>query len=68
MNFVRDDIKPDVLVWTGDNSAHDTWQNTSEQVIEYTTKITDIIAETFESTDVKILPIEGNHDTWPVNV
>lgn len=68
MNFVRDDIKPDVVVWTGDNSAHDTWQNTSEQVIEYTTKITDIIAETFESTDVKILPIEGNHDTWPVNV
>lgn len=25
MTFVRDDIKPDAVVWTGDNSAHDTW-------------------------------------------
>jgi len=68
MEFVRDEVKPDLFVWTGDNSAHDTWQNTSEQVIDYTTKITEIINDKFVDSEVTVLPIEGNHDTWPVNV
>lgn len=32
--FVRDEIKPDVLFWTGDMSAHSVWENSFEEVIE----------------------------------
>lgn len=28
LRFVRDDIKPDMMFWTGDNSAHNVWANT----------------------------------------
>ena len=32
--FVRDEIKPDVLFWTGDMSAHSVWENSNEEVAE----------------------------------
>jgi len=30
LNHVRDEVKPDFVVWTGDNSPHDTWKNTAD--------------------------------------
>lgn len=32
--YIRDEIKPDVLFWTGDMSAHSVWENSNEEVIE----------------------------------
>jgi sphingomyelin phosphodiesterase len=28
LEYARDEIKPDGLFWTGDNSAHNVWDNT----------------------------------------
>ena len=36
MDFVVSEIAPDVLFWTGDNSAHNVWDNSLEEVIGYT--------------------------------
>jgi len=68
MQYVRDEIKPDMFIWTGDNSAHDVWKNSNPEVIEYVKNITDTLIEQFEGTNVTFFPIQGNHDTWPVNV
>ena len=38
--YIRDEIKPDIIVWTGDNSPHSIWDNTAEEVIDATANIT----------------------------
>ena len=67
LDHVKDEVKPDIMFWTGDNSPHDTWANTEEQVKNYTTQITDMIKKTFADSSIKVYPSLGNHDTWPVN-
>ena len=68
LDFIVDDIKPDMILWTGDNAAHDIWENTSDETIEYTIKTTELLKETVKGHDITILPILGNHDTWVVNI
>ena len=43
LEYVRDEIKPEAFIWTGDNSAHNVWDNTEEEIIEYTVNITQTI-------------------------
>jgi len=33
--FIRDEIKPDVLFWTGDMTPHNVWSNSEEEVTMY---------------------------------
>jgi len=66
--YIRDEIKPDMFFWTGDNSAHVVWDNSNEEVIGYTVNITNTLKEVFKASSVSFYPIQGNHDTWPVNV
>lgn len=68
LDFVVDEIKPDIFLWTGDNSAHDVWKNTEEEIISYTKNITQTLINAFANTNITVYPIQGNHDTWPVNV
>lgn len=35
---------------------------------DYTLKITEMIKDTFKDSPIAVYPIQGNHDTWPVNV
>ena len=59
----------DFVTWVGDNSAHNVWDNTNEEVTEYTNIITQMLKEAMgEDTKVQFYPSLGNHDTWPVNV
>lgn len=58
----------DSIFWTGDNSAHNVWSNTNEEVTNYTQVITDEIKAAFAGTDIPVYPCTGNHDTWPVNI
>lgn len=67
MEFVVSEIKPDVIFWTGDNSSHNIWDNTVEEVTQYTEIVTNIIKDAIKDTDITVLPIHGNHDTWPVD-
>jgi hypothetical protein len=57
-----------MLFWTGDNSPHDTYANTEQQVIDYTLHVTTMLKDTFKGTTTQIFPTTGNHDTWPVNI
>lgn len=68
LDFVRDEIKPDLFFWTGDNSPHNVWANNNSEVGNSTRNITLAIQAAFNGTNISVYPIQGNHDTWPVNV
>lgn len=68
LEFTKSEIQPDILFWTGDNSPHNVWSNSNEEVAEATASITKIIQAHFDNTNISVYPIQGNHDTWPVNV
>ena len=57
----------DSIFWTGDNSAHNVWSNSNEEVIDYTLMITNEIKAAFAGKNIPVYPATGNHDTWPVN-
>jgi len=68
LDFVKTEINPDLLLWTGDNSPHDVWENDNQEVSGATINITMMIKDAFKGTNISVYPIIGNHDTWPVNV
>ena len=65
----QETLKTEFITWTGDNSAHNVWSNTNEEVTRYTQWITDALNESLGAeSSIDIFPAMGNHDTWPVNV
>lgn len=65
-DFVKEmDQKPDVLFWTGDNVAHDIWNQTSHENSDYTVRISEWLQE--HLGDVPVYPTPGNHEFFPVN-
>jgi len=36
----QDTLKTDFITWVGDNSGHNVWSNTQEEITDYTTNIT----------------------------
>jgi len=67
MEFVANEIQPDLIFWTGDNSSHNIWDNTMDEVIGYTEMVTNTIKDAIEGKNITVLPMHGNHDSWPVD-
>lgn len=57
LNFVKTEIKPDMLFWTGDNSPHDVWENNNADVTQSTVNITNMIRDAFEGTNISVYSI-----------
>jgi sphingomyelin phosphodiesterase len=55
-------------VWTGDNPPHDVWNQSEASQESYLGYTAELIAATFNDTDVEIYPSIGNHGVFPVNV
>lgn len=62
-HVVASDV-PDMVFWTGDNSAHNVWSNTADESVSYTVKVSQMVKDAFDDLKVTIMPIQGNHDTW----
>ena len=67
LDYIVTTVKPDVLFWTGDNSPHNTYDNTEEEVLNYTVTTTQMIKDKLAGSNITVVPIQGNHDTWPVD-
>ena len=52
------------MVWTGDNTAHNVWDNTADETTIYTVTVTNMIKQALKDSNITVLPIQGNHDTW----
>ena len=66
--YIKQVIRPDLIFWTGDNSAHNIWSNSNEEVIAATANVTQMIKDIFQLTNTTVIPLEGNHDVWPANL
>jgi len=40
LKYISAEIKPDTIAWTGDNSVHKVWNDTEDEIIQYTQRVT----------------------------
>ena len=57
-------LEPDFLILTGDNTEHDNWNSTQEEVYTSTETIKNNIIEIFQNK-IPIYPVIGNHEVYP---
>lgn len=57
------DLKPDFIVWTGDNAEHNNYNSTQEEVYYATQEIKNIIDKAFGN--ITVFPVLGNHEVYP---
>jgi len=62
---LRGDLKPDLILWTGDSANHDINEETEESVIETIKTLTDILKSGFP--EVPLVVSIGNHDFAPAS-
>ena len=67
LNFIRDILKPDVIVWTGDNSPHDAYQTSQNEVTITLNETTKMIQAAFPDKMKSTFATYGNHDAYPNN-
>lgn len=65
LNFTSHHFDIDMIVWTGDNIAHDIWQQSEKNQTLPTYDITRKILDYFPNTFV--YPMFGNHEPYPCN-
>jgi sphingomyelin phosphodiesterase len=67
VKYIKDMEKgPDLVFWTGDNIAHDIWNQTAHKNSDYTIQITKWIKQHWG--DIPVFATPGNHEYFPVNV
>ena len=58
------ELKPDFIIWNGDNAEHNNWNSSQQNVYDATSAIKNAIDEVFQGS-VKIFPVIGNHENYP---
>ena len=54
-----------MILWTGDNTPHDVWQQTQSYNLNFTIIISEKLKK---ATKAKVIGAMGNHERFPVNV
>jgi len=55
-------IKPDFMIWTGDNPSHSEWEReTANEILEVTSEFTKLMMD----SDIQVYPSLGNHEKYP---
>ncbi|CDW88676.1 ser thr protein phosphatase family protein [Stylonychia lemnae] len=67
LKFIKEEIKPDVLLWTGDNSPHDGPMSSEERITYTLNQTSQMIDNAFSPDNVEIFATYGNHDAFPAN-
>ncbi len=57
-------IKPDIILWTGDNPAHNIWQDTRDEIKNITKTFVDYLTKKSNNT-ISVYPAVGNHEEYP---
>jgi sphingomyelin phosphodiesterase len=63
-NYVNKEIKPDFVLWTGDNAPHDTWTGSQKAAYNATQIFVDLISKN-NNFSLPIYPTLGNHEIFP---
>lgn len=54
-----------MVIWTGDNTAHDIWKQSQSYNLNFTTILSNIFKN---KLTIPVMPSLGNHESYPVNV
>lgn len=65
LEHIRDNIKPDIVFWTGDIPAHDVWDQPREKQLHHIHLTADLVSQYLPNT--LVLPSLGNHESAPVD-
>ena len=57
LDYITNTVKPDLIVWTGDNTAHNVWTNTADETTIYTITVTNMIKMALKDSNITLLPI-----------
>ena len=57
LDYITNTVKPDLIVWTGDNTAHNVWDNTADETTIYTITVTNMIKMALKDSNITLLPI-----------
>jgi sphingomyelin phosphodiesterase len=57
LDFIKQEVKPDMMIMTGDYSSHYEGYNDIQEVTEYVIQVTELIKAAFVDTDITVLPI-----------
>ena len=63
MQFVKEDLNPDVVIWLGDSVPHNFDALSKEEIVKIMREVTSIFEEFFGTR--MVYPSIGNHDTYP---
>ena len=69
MNFldtIFNDIKPDFIIFTGDNPSHDPWDGSEDESWNVTKLFTNLIINKYNYS-LPIYPCLGNHEKYPAD-
>ena len=64
MDYIRDTIKPDVVILTGDNSPHDDLLVSEREVLDSDYKAATMIQSTLSAYKDTTFATLGNHDIF----
>ena len=65
LEFAKSELKPDLIIWTGDNSPHDYSTCSAEESMASIIELTKEIKKAYPDTPV--VATFGNHDAYPGN-
>jgi len=60
---VVNDIKPDIIIWTGDNPPHNPWNDNSNEIYNITKIFVDLLYKKYQYRGV-VFPSLGNHEEY----
>jgi sphingomyelin phosphodiesterase len=63
-DYVNEEIKPDFILWTGDNPPHDPWTGSQEAAFNATQTFVDLISKN-NNYSLPVYPTPGNHEMYP---
>jgi len=64
--FIKEKVKPDYIIWLGDNTDHKIWLSDQKRHSNFTSYISQKLQK--ELSDIPIFPVLGNHELLPVDV
>lgn len=62
---MKEQLKPDFIVWTGDNSPHEEDLSRKERITYTLNETSRMIKEAFFDNGIPVFATYGNHDVFP---
>jgi len=65
-SFIKNQIKPDVVLWTGDSIPHNIESVTFDETVNNMARVSREVADGLKGIPIYAAP--GNHDTYPADI